>query len=159
LSRHCHRQHYPRSPDGWQIVGRVIQVAKKKKTALVVIAQADGSDIKITVSDRDRSLLAVSAGGDQFFVPNLILLKQELSKSVTILKEEYGKSIDHFCRFGHEQSTYLSIEISGGVRWQTRYLQFLPKGLNHFMLQRVTDSCRTRMYSILQAPKLLTFSY
>jgi Cft2 family RNA processing exonuclease len=38
-------------PDGWQIVGRVTQVAKKKKTALVAIEQADGSDLKITVSD------------------------------------------------------------------------------------------------------------
>jgi Cft2 family RNA processing exonuclease len=38
-------------PDSWQIVGRVTQVAKKKKTALVAIAQADGSDLKITVSD------------------------------------------------------------------------------------------------------------
>jgi Cft2 family RNA processing exonuclease len=40
-----------KEPDGWQIVGRVTQVAKKKKTALVAIEQADGSDIKITVSD------------------------------------------------------------------------------------------------------------
>ncbi len=38
-------------PDGWHIVGRVTQVAKKKKTALVAIEQADGSSIKITVSD------------------------------------------------------------------------------------------------------------
>jgi Cft2 family RNA processing exonuclease len=40
-----------KEPEGWQIVGRVIQVAKKKKTALMSIEQADGSDIKITVSD------------------------------------------------------------------------------------------------------------
>jgi Cft2 family RNA processing exonuclease len=40
-----------KEPDGWQIVGRVTQVAKKKKTALVAIEQADGSDLKITVSD------------------------------------------------------------------------------------------------------------
>ena len=38
-------------PDGWQIVGRITQVAKKKKTALVAIEQADGSELKITVSD------------------------------------------------------------------------------------------------------------
>jgi Cft2 family RNA processing exonuclease len=37
--------------DCWQIVGRVTQVAKKKKTALMAIEQADGSEIKITVSD------------------------------------------------------------------------------------------------------------
>jgi Cft2 family RNA processing exonuclease len=37
--------------DGWQIVGQVVQVAKKKKTALIAIKQADGSDLKITVSD------------------------------------------------------------------------------------------------------------
>jgi Cft2 family RNA processing exonuclease len=40
-----------KEPDGWQIVGRVTQVAKKKKTALVAIEQADGSDIKVTVSN------------------------------------------------------------------------------------------------------------
>ncbi len=37
--------------DGWQIVGKVAQIAKKKKTALIAIAQTDGSDLKITVSD------------------------------------------------------------------------------------------------------------
>ncbi len=37
--------------DGWKIVGKVSQVAKKKKTALIEIEQADGSDLKITVSD------------------------------------------------------------------------------------------------------------
>jgi Cft2 family RNA processing exonuclease len=37
--------------DGWQIVGQVSQIAKKKKTALIAIKQADGSDLKITLSD------------------------------------------------------------------------------------------------------------
>jgi Cft2 family RNA processing exonuclease len=37
--------------DGWQIIGQVSQIAKKKKTALIAIKQADGSDLKITVSD------------------------------------------------------------------------------------------------------------
>jgi Cft2 family RNA processing exonuclease len=53
-------------PDGWQIVGRVTQVAKKKKTALVAIEQADGSDLKITVSDFPIEL--VDALSDTFTI-------------------------------------------------------------------------------------------
>jgi Cft2 family RNA processing exonuclease len=61
-----------KEPDGWQIVGRVTQVAKKKKTALVAIKQADGSDLKITVSDFPIELIESLESGNVAIAAQLI---------------------------------------------------------------------------------------
>jgi Cft2 family RNA processing exonuclease len=61
-----------KEPDGWQIVGRVTQVAKKKKTALVAIKQADGSDLKITVSDFPIELIESLESGNVAITAQLV---------------------------------------------------------------------------------------